>query len=541
MIVINIFITFTSAIFIICFFFECTFMLIVYLACVLFTFLMPASGYPSAGVKSFWALANDTAAGSTSGGVLLAVENRKPTPTWMRSWCLGACCIAVSPGWQWSQSQAPVMPHQPGHSRRHVAACLRRWASFRHREGLADRTWAALRPAVCASFRSRGRGGRPLSGQSPATSQLAQRTYLGLLPPKEGCGEHQKCWSASLARTTGPSGWLRLPDPGSRWCRSSASCRRYQCPSFSVQEHHPLLGKATFSPSIVSFRTFIQATIRDVVVCHPSLQAGPRKVALQGLSNAFDAVGTAEQELLSVTGMESRCTVTQLPLGWRGLSRAASHAGLDCLAVPEISGGPRLGPRSSGMHLACVLFFFVFGQLVGLCRMFGFTHDFRHCVETLLPCALMCVCVLGDWMSLLFRFRFIFMSLCGVVSVCMSVFCLCVRFCGDVVKFFALARCVCVGVVQPKSTPAEKTNKPTKKARKDTSTPKSKKTKKMKTTITTPNYSRRNDETRNHENTETRKDKIMRQTTWATHTHTHATDNTMKTLRKHNIKINPKE
>ena len=67
----------------------------------------------------------------------------------------------------------------------------------------------------------------------------------------------------------------------------------------------------------------------------------------------------------------------------------------------------------------------------------------------------LCVCVLGDWMSLLFWVRFIILSSCGVVSV----FCLCVcRVCVSVVTWlrFLLLRVVCVGVVQPKSTPDEK-------------------------------------------------------------------------------------
>ena len=186
----------------------------------------------------------------------------------------------------------------------------------------------------------------------------------------------------------------------------------------------------------------------------------------------------------------------------------------------------------------CVVHFFCISTFDGfVAHVWVDTYHFVIVSRTLLPCSPMCLCV--GWLNVslvlgaIHHIVIVWGCVC-VLSVCMS----CVHFCGDVVEVFAFARlCVCVGVVQPKSTPDEKTKQTHRKARKDTSTQKSKKTKNMKTTVTTTIYGKNNHETRNHENTETRKDKIMKQTTWATHTHRH----TMKTLRKHNIKINPKE
>ena len=186
-------------------------------------------------------------------------------------------------------------------------------------------------------------------------------------------------------------------------------------------------------------------------------------------------------------------------------------------------------------HLNCAScvfcsLFFAFGHLVGLCRMFGFTHDFRHCVETLVPCSLVCLCV--GWLNVslvwgaIHHIVIVWGCIC-VVSVCMSVFCLCVRFCGDVVKFFALARCVCVGVVQPKSTPAEKTKTNHEKTRKRQHYENIQK--QMKTTITKKRQkgsrnkkSQQNHGSKHHEKTKTRKDKITKNK--SLEPQTHATD-----------------
>ena len=117
---------------------------------------------------------------------------------------------------------------------------------------------------------------------------------------------HKKCWSAFLARLRSPPSWLRRQDPGSRWCTSSASCRRCRSPCRSVQEHHPRLGKAPNKALMVSFRTH-QSPPSGWCRVPPVIAGGTRKAALQGLSNAYEErVGTAEQELLSVTGTERK-------------------------------------------------------------------------------------------------------------------------------------------------------------------------------------------------------------------------------------------
>ena len=120
------------------------------------------------------------------------------------------------------------------------------------------------------------------------------------------------------------------------------------------------------------------------------------------------------------------------------------------------------------VHLACVcvvhVALFCFWTVGGFVPHVWVHVSFRHCVETLLPCSLVCLCV--GWLNVSLvlgsmHHNVIVWGCICVLSVCMSVSCLCMRFCGDVVKFFALARCVCVcvcgGVVQPKSTPDEKT------------------------------------------------------------------------------------
>ena len=63
-------------------------------------------------------------------GVLLVVENH------INRWCRDACRTALCEWVIWVSTWL----HQPGHSRCHVAACLRRWTSVHCGSGLADGT-----------------------------------------------------------------------------------------------------------------------------------------------------------------------------------------------------------------------------------------------------------------------------------------------------------------------------------------------------------------------------------------------------------------
>ena len=164
------------------------------------------------------------------------------------------------------------------------------------------------------------------------------------------------------------------------------------------------------------------------------------------------------------------------------------------------------------VHLVCVvhIVLFCFWTVGGFVPHVWVHASVRHCVETLVPCSLVCLCV--GWLNVSLVWgsmhpNVIVWGCVCVLCVCMSVSCLCMRFCGDVVKFFALARCVCVwGVSFSQSQHPMK---------------------KRKQTI-------KNTKRQNHE----------KQITWTTHTHTTDTQwrpwegMFSRTTRKNNVRSN---
>ena len=153
-----------------------------------------------------------------------------------------------------------------------------------------------------------------------------------------------------------------------------------------------------------------------------------------------------------------------------------------------------------------------------------------------------CTCVFVCWVTECFSCFGCDSSCCHRVglwlcSVCVYVFC---AFLRCVVKFFVFARCVCVGVVQPKSTPAEKNETNPQKSTKRHKHPKKvrkqrKWNQQSQQQITAKGITKQEiAKTLKHEKTKSW-DKPL-----GPHTHTRDR-HTMKTLRKHNVKINPKE
>ena len=88
--------------------------------------------------------------------------------------------------------------------------------------------------------------------------------------------------------------------------------------------------------------------LRDAIVCHPSLQAEPRREAFQGPSYTYDKwVGTAEQELLTIKGTSVTLLWEQTCLPAAGTSH---HALPVALGQPAVRSSPGLictqGPSS---------------------------------------------------------------------------------------------------------------------------------------------------------------------------------------------------
>ena len=108
-------------------------------------------------------------------------------------------------------------------------------------------------------------------------------------------------------------------------------------------------------PLRVSFKTQRSPSFVMGVVCHPSLQAGPRKASLQGFANADKEWGRhsgAAAPRHHGHGVEVHREGSP--------SKPSDHAGchvrpstLGQLTVTGRSGGPRLGARSSGARRKC--------------------------------------------------------------------------------------------------------------------------------------------------------------------------------------------
>ena len=192
-------------------------------------FLMPASGQ---GSNFFMTLLQ----GGTSGGVIASTLLSKPlSRSLLRAGHLGAV-------------MATVMGPSTRHSRRHVGACLCRQTSFHRR--LAD----APGHVVCGGLWSRGRGVTSRPRRVVGTPEM----LVGI-----PCLPHGRVRLVTMARRREQMMQIIRQPP--KMLTSLPIC--LQTP--------PTAWKSTILAIGRQLQDIDVTTIRDGVVCHPSLQAGP--------------------------------------------------------------------------------------------------------------------------------------------------------------------------------------------------------------------------------------------------------------------------
>ena len=200
------------------------------------------------------------------------------------------------------------------------------------------------------------------------------------------------------------------------------------------------------------------------------------------------------------------------------------------------------------VHLVCFVHFFLHLDIWWVCAACLGSHMIFVTVSRRLFRVHWCVCVLGDWTSLLFGVRFIILSSCGVVSVLCLCVCLCsVYVCVSVVTWlsFLLLRVACVWVSFSQSQhPLKKRKQTIKKTRKKTTLRKHTKTnednnhKKTAKGITKQEITTKSRIKTPREDKNTKRQNHEKQITWTTDTRDR---HTAKNLRRHVFKNNPKE
>ena len=182
-------------------------------------FLMPCKWLAYAGFKSFWAPSNNPAGGccwlrrtaSTRG------QAQRGCAGGTRSLC-ALHCASRHLGAVIAYTVYLVIGHSDGSINQAMLDVMLRHAGIAGSLFISGRDWQMELEQLLAVPSVRASGAEAMAGtiSSHKVSSHDWAFFLVSSLRQKGCGRRPKCWSASLARHTGPSGWLRWPSPACR-------------------------------------------------------------------------------------------------------------------------------------------------------------------------------------------------------------------------------------------------------------------------------------------------------------------------------------